>query len=202
MYFEDENTTENDVYGTELAEMSNSSAVFIKIPYNADREKSPWAEESVVPAAKLLSDNPALAYNIPVGKAAAVLCDWHGNEFFRLGGEVKAPELDGMIKKIADKAEDQNKKLQKNLDAAKASWEKQDRAAALKSILKNFKEDVVGLPAQVETIQLYHEILDAARTEIKAAQESGNKETLSKLAKDLKGTDAAKEAEEALKGLN
>ena len=107
--------------------------------------------------------------------------------------------FNGVTKKVA-KAE---KKLNKNLSKAQASWEKQDRRNAIKSILKNFKEDMVGLEAQESTIRLYHEILDAARTEI---AEMGDAEDATKKLKAMKAvfkkTDLLDEINEALESLS
>lgn len=202
VYFANEKTTVWTVYDTELADMSKKSVVFIKIPHNADRSNVPGRAETIVPVSKLLTDNPALAYNIPVGEAKAALCDWHGNEYFRLDGDFKASDLERKVKEIAEKAETQSKTLQKNLDAAKQAWGKKNRAGALKAILRNFKEGVVGFAAQVESIQLYQEIVDAARVEIRALLEGRDKAGLEKLAEELKGTDAEKEVKEAIESLN
>ncbi|MBE7492805.1 MAG: hypothetical protein HS108_13770 [Planctomycetes bacterium] len=200
VYFPAENEADTTFYGEDLAKLSKEKALFVKIPYNPDREKSLF-DDSVVPTSKLLSDNPSRDYKIAVGKATLLVCDWHGNEYHRFQGGIKAPELGKVLDKVKDKAEDSNKKLQKNLDSATAAWTKQDRKAALAAILKNFKEDVVGLDAQEGTIRLYHEIMDAAKAQISDMTGKGDKDGLKNLAKELKGTDAGKAANEALKKL-
>ena len=107
------------------------------------------------------------------------------------------------FKGVTKKVEKAEKKLNKNLSKAQASWEKQDRRNAIKSILKNFKEDMVGLEAQESTIRLYHEILDAARTEI--AEMSDDEDATKKL-KAMKAvfkkTDLLDEINEALESLS
>ncbi|MBX3473688.1 MAG: hypothetical protein KF754_04835 [Planctomycetes bacterium] len=201
VYFPAENESDATFYGEDLAKLSKEKAVFVKVPFNADREKSVF-DEAVVPTSKLLSDNPSRDYGIAVGKATLIVCDWFGNEHNRFTAGIKAPELATFIDKVKAKAEDRNKKLQKNLDAANTAWTKQDRKAALAAILKNFKDDVVGLDAQEGSIRLYHEIMDAAKSQISEMVSKGDKDGLKNLSKELKGTDAAKAATEALKKLS
>lgn len=198
IYFADEKDDGAALADPDIKFLSSSAALFVKIPNNPDREESPWASESIVPASKLLSENPSRDYDIKVGVATVLVADWHGNEFYRFTSIPSATELRSSVNKVADKMETANRKLQKNYDAAKTAWGAKDRATALKSIIKNFKEDMVGLAAQEETIRLYHEIMDAARADITAMGEKGDKAGLEKAVKELKGTDVAKEASEAL----
>ncbi|MBX3473687.1 MAG: hypothetical protein KF754_04830 [Planctomycetes bacterium] len=170
----------------------------MRIAYNENRDKAP-ASESPVPVSKLLSENPARDYNVPAGKPLFVVADWFGNSYFRSDRKPSAAELKQMIDKVPGKVEDSNKKLAKTYDAAKASWDKSDRTNALKSLLKNFKEDVVGLDAQESSIRLYHEILDATRNKMNELHEKGDIEGLKGLAKEMKGTEVAKEIDAAIK---
>lgn len=198
VYFPSENAADSEFYGEDLAKLSQADALFIKIPYTADREASPWADKSVVPTSRLLSDNPSRDYNIPVGKAAVLVCDWFGNEYFRTEPKIKAEKLSSMIGKVKEHVEDNNEKLQKNLDKAKQYVEANDRKNAVKALLKNFKDGLVGLDAQEGSIRLYHEIMDAARTELTKLSEKGDADGIKALAKDLKNTDVEKEIDEAI----
>ncbi|MBK8206546.1 MAG: hypothetical protein IPK87_07065 [Planctomycetes bacterium] len=172
------------------------------MPYNSDREKSPWVEETVIPVSKLLSPNPALEYGVAVGKADLFVCDSYGNSYFRPGASVKPAALKALIAKVKDEADKADKKLFKNLEKARDQHSKQDDKNAVKTLLKNFKDGVVGLPSQVESIKLYHEIMDAGRDRIKEMQEKGDVNGLKGIAKDYKGTDLEKEANEAIKNPN
>ncbi|MCA8915813.1 MAG: hypothetical protein KDB90_10420 [Planctomycetes bacterium] len=178
--------------------MSKMDAMFMKIAYTADREVSPWAEESVVPTSKLLSDNPSREYKVAVGKPAVLVCDWYGNEYFRTDNKVRADKLKLMIAKVSDLVEDANKKLQKNLDKAKESADKEDSKGAIKDLLKNFKEDVVGLEAQEGSIRLYHEIMDGIRAKKDELVEKGDVDGLKELGKIVKKTELEKEIDEAM----
>jgi hypothetical protein len=183
----------------ELVEMAAKDAVFIKMPYTSIRDKAPGAEESVIPTSKLLSDNPARDYRVPVGKLTLILADCHGNEYFRLTSVPKAKELKASLEKIPAQMEKAESRLRKNYDSARAAWDKQDQANALKPILKNFKEGLVGLEAQQETITLYNQILEAGLEKVKKAHERGDMEALKGLSKDFKGTSVGKAADDALK---
>jgi hypothetical protein len=202
IYFPSENADDSEFYGKEIAELSKADAVFVKVTYTEDREASPYASDSAVPTSKLLSDNPAREYNAPVGKACVVVCDWFGNEFYRTEPTVKADKLSTMIGDVKAKVEDMNNKLQKNLDKAKSYVDAADRKNALKMLLKNFNEGVVGISAQEDSIRLYHEVMDSVRAEIAQLAEKGDAEGLKSLAKEVKKTDAEKDVEAALAKLN
>lgn len=198
LYFADENDSEWELYGEDFAALSQMDAMFIKIAYTADREESPWAEESVVPTSKLLSDNPSREYNVRVGDQAVVVCDWYGNEYFRTDNKVRADKLKVMISNVAKQVEDSNKKLQKNLDKAQKAADENDNADAIKNLLKNFKEDVVGLDAQEGSIRLYHSIMDSIREQKEKLVEKGDVDGLKDLAKIVKKTEMEKEIDEAM----
>jgi hypothetical protein len=198
LYFTDEAASDFELYGEDFAELSKVDAMFIKIAYTADREISPWAEESVVPTSKLLSDNPSREYDVKVGKATVVVCDWFGNEYFRTDNNVKADKLKSMIERVSDEVEDANDKLQKNLDKANGYVEKEDQKNAIKYLIKNFDEDVVGLDAQEASIRLYHEIMDGIRGQKDELVKKGDVNGLKELSKIVKKTDLEKEIDEAM----
>jgi hypothetical protein len=198
IYFPEENSTDADFSSKELAELSKTDAVFVKIPYTADREASPWAEESVVPTSKLLSDNPSREYDVKVGSSTVIVADSYGNEYYRLSKEPNADQLKAYIDRVKDQAEKATEKLQKNLDKAKAYLDKEDRKNAVKYLIRNFDEDVVGLAPQEESIRMYHDILDAARSELATMVEKKDADGIKNLAKEFKKTDMEDEIDEAL----
>ena len=199
IYFPEEGATDADFADKELARLSKSDAIFIRINYTEDREESPWAEDSVVPTSKLLSENPSRDYDVRVDQLTIIVADSYGNEFYRLTKIPSGSQLKSHLKKVRDKVEDANEKLQKNLDKARKSLEeKGDRKNALKYLLKNFKEELVGIEAQEESIRMYHDILDAARSEMAELKENGDIDGLKALKKDVDKTDLEEEVEEAL----
>jgi hypothetical protein len=201
IYFAGESDTDASFADKELAAISKTDAVFIKVPFNEDREKSPWAEESIVPTSKILSDNPSRDYNIGVGKMTVVIADSYGNEYTRINKQPKADELKGYLIKVKENATRTSEKLQKNLDKANEALANSDRKGALKLLLKNFGEGVVGLTPQEESIRAYHDILDKARTEMGELTEKKDAAGLKALAKDFAKTDLEKEIDEAIKSL-
>lgn len=198
IYFPSENATDAEVADKDLADLSKTDAVFVRIPFSADREKSPWAEETVVPTSKLLSDNPSRDYGIPVGKMTIIVADSYGNEYYRMTKAPSGNQLKGYLDKVKDQVTKTNEKLQKNLDKANEYLTNNDRKNALKLLLKNFKEGVVGVQAQEDSIRAYHDILDAARSQMAELVEKGDKDGLKALAKDVDKTDMEKEIDEAL----
>jgi hypothetical protein len=201
LYFADEADSDFELYGDDFAALSKTDGMFIKIAFTEDREVSPWAEKSVIPTSKLLSDNPSREYKIEVGKATVVVCDWFGNEYFRSDNRVKADKLKAMLVKVVDLAEESNKKLQKNLEKATQAREKANDKDALKNLMKNFDEGVVGLEAQEASIRLYHEIMDGIRAQKDALVEKGDMEGLKELAKLVKKTELEKEVDDAMNQL-
>lgn len=201
IYFAEENATDAAMADKELAALSRTDALFIRIAYTADREKSPWAEDTMVPTSKILSDNPSRDYKVPVGKLTIILADSYGNEYQRLNKKPTGAALQTALKKIAKDSDKANAKLQKNLDGAKAALEKGDRKGAMRLIMRNFKDGEVGHDAQVETIRTYHEILDAARGEIAEMIENKDADGIKNLQKDIGKSDLDKEIKEALAGL-
>ena len=198
IYFAEENATDADFAGKDLAELSKTDAVFVKIAFTEDREVSPWAEESVVPTSKLLSDNPSRDYDVPVGRTTIIVADSYGNEYYRLSKTPKGDQLKAYISKVNDQSEKASEKLQKNLDKAKDYLDKQDRKNAVKYLLKNFGEGVVGLTPQEDSVRMYHEILDAARSELATMVENKDADGIKNLAKELKKTDMESEIDDAL----
>lgn len=201
VYFPIQNEAEGAFSGEDLADMSRSKAVFIKVPFTDNREAAPDGGTSILPSSKLLSDNPRRDFNVAVGKATLIVCDWYGNEVSRLTTGIKAAEIDRELSRVAARVDSTSKKLQKGYDSAKAAWDKQDRVAAVKAIIGNFKEGVVGLEAQQDTIKLYSEIMDASRATVAELSEKGDKAGLKRLSRELRNTEAGKAAEEALKTL-
>lgn len=199
IYFPSEGANDAEFYGEALAQLSESAAVFIRIPFTSDREKSPWAEETAVPISKLLSDNPSRDYKVTVGKATVIITDSWGNEYYRPTTLPTADQIRGQLRKVKESVAKDNDKLQKTFEKAKAAHEASNRKEALKQILINFRSGTVGLPAQEETIRLYHQIMDSVRTEIGELKAAGNKAGLQALAKDMKKTDVEKELNEAIK---
>lgn len=190
VYFPDENDSDFELYGDEFAELSKSEAVFIKVPYTDDREESPWAEESEVPTSRLLSDNPAREYGVRVGSATVIVCDWHGNEYFRTDNKVRANKLEAMLNRVPGMAEKANDSLKRNFERADKEKQNGDVKKSLRYLLKNFDdgEGPVGLSAQEDSIRLYHEIMDESREKINELKEARNIDGLSDLLKDFRRT--------------
>lgn len=200
IYFPDENDSDFELYGEDFAEISKSDALFVKIPYTEDREESPWAEESEVPTSKLLSENPSREYDVRVGEPTVIVCDWHGNEYFRTDERVRADKLEMMIKRVADEVEDANDKLERYYDRAKKEFDDGDVRKAIRYLMRNFDdgEGPVGLPAQEESIRLYHEIMDNARAKMEELIEKKDVDGLKDLEKEVRSTSLEDEVEEAI----
>jgi hypothetical protein len=178
-----------------MATLRRYSAVFIKVPYTADREQS---VESVIPYSKIHGDNPSRDYKIPLGGEVVIVADSHGNEFFRLTDVPQADGLEEMLDKVPQRAAELNKKLQANLDKANAHLEKGERRDALKYLMKNIREDVVGFEAQEATFELYIKLIEDGYAELEKLVQAGDKEGLQALAREFAGTYLEKPIEEAL----
>ncbi|KAA0217828.1 hypothetical protein EDM80_02300 [bacterium] len=189
-------------YGKDLKDLSDNKAVFVRVAYTSDRTPLPYAEQSPIPHKKLSGDNPSRDYNV-TQYPTFVVADQNGNEFFRVAGKKPgAKDLEGFFAEIPKKVEDANTRLQRNLDKAKEFWGKKDSREALKLVLKNFKEELVGLDAQEQTARLYSELLEDGRAKIKEVGDKSKAENVKKLKamqREWKGTELFYEIEELLK---
>lgn len=188
--------------GKEIMELSQKSAQFVRIPYNADREAAPNTGDSVVPFSKLLSDNPSRDYNVK-SYPTFIVADSYGNELYRVSGKKPtAKELSEQFGQVAKKMEDNSKKLARNLETAKKAWEGKDYSKVLRPVLANFKDGLVGYDEQNDTIRLYHEVLESARAELGTLSD-GSAESVKKLKAmkaTFKGTALEKDIDAALAG--
>jgi hypothetical protein len=199
LYFADESNSDFAVYGDEIAALSKDAAVFIKFAHNPDREKSPWAEESVVPVNKLLTDNPAREYKVSAGKATMIVCDWFGNEYFRPSSHSNADQVKRFLDQVSLKADKDNAALEKRLNKARKYADKSDVRRAIKSLVDNFETGIYGLPAQENSVQLYRELIQQGREKLSEAADKGDSTAIKELAKLYRDTELEKEADEALK---
>lgn len=202
IWFPRENEPDTAIYGRDIAKLSKTKAVFIKVAYTAARDPSPWAEGGVVPVAKILSDNPARDYAVPEGRSTLIVTDSWGNELFRPGSVPNHRTLEGYLAKVESLVEKANKKLEKNLEKARKAHNDGNRKDAVKFVLRNFNDGLVGMPAAEETKTLYREIMDSAETEVEKLVEKKDVEGLKTLARELRKTDLEKTIDEALEKLS
>ncbi|MBX3475693.1 MAG: hypothetical protein KF754_15085 [Planctomycetes bacterium] len=185
--------------GEDISKLSKEKAVFILIEYNNDRTPS-LDTGTPIPSSKLSSPNPSRDYNITTVPAWLV-CDYHGNEYSRFTRAPDGKQLATKVDEVKDAMEIVNKRLQKNLDEANKLLEAKDTVGFLKSVMKNFKEGVVGLSAQEDTIRAYRSTLDKARQEVDtilADKPKDGEKRLKDMQKTYKGTELTKDINDAL----
>jgi hypothetical protein len=202
LYFPDQNDRDSVIIGEDIANISRNSAIFVRFPYSADREKSPWAVETVVPTNKMLSDNPAREYNVPVGRATVILCDWYGNQIATLPTNVNARTLEGRLASVKTAVEQANRRLESQLSRARTAMEDGNRSSALVALMRNLRTGQVGYEAQEASIRLYNEIMDGVRAEMKRLVDDKDAAGLRKLQSEVRRTDVEGEIREALRNLN
>jgi hypothetical protein len=156
----------------------------------------------VVPVAKILSDNPARDYGVPDGRSTLIVADSWGNELFRPGSVPNHKTLEGYLAKVESLVEKANKKLEKNLEKARKAHTEGDRKDAIKYVLRNFDDGLVGMTAAEDTKTLYREIMDSAEAEVEKLVEKKDVEGLKTLARELRKTDLEKTIDEALAKLS
>lgn len=170
-------TADGYFYGKEVADLSRSTAVFVRVAYTTNRDKAP-GDAAFVPTSKLLGDNPSRDYKV-TSYPTFIVADSNGNETLRLTKVPSAKDLTAAFGRVTATMTAEAKKLQRNLDAARKAWESKDYSKALRALEKNFKVGLVGLPEQDEGARLYGEIADNARAEV--ADLSGNKDGTKRL---------------------
>lgn len=197
IFFPGEKDSDTLISGKDYKDLDGRLAQFVRVPYNADREAAPTGVESLVPASKILSDNPSRDYGVKQ-YPTFIVADSYGNEITRITGKKPtAKELEGYFGQVAAKMESSSKKLQKNLDEAKKAWETKDASKAMAKIRANFKDGLVGLDAQNETIRLYHDVVEAGRAMIGEADAKKLKE----MQATFKGTEIESSIKDALKAV-
>jgi hypothetical protein len=202
IFFPGEKDDAANFFGGKDFKALEAKAQFVSVPYNSDREPSPVTEESLVPTSKLLSDNPSREYGIRV-YPSFIIADSYGNTILSLSGKKPtAKELEAAFDKVGTKMDDNAKKLQRRLDNAKKSWESKDAIKSMSEIRGNFKDGLVGYDAQNETIRIYHEVIEAARTQVETLKAEGTPEALKSLKalkNTFKDTEVENDINEALK---
>ncbi|MBK9974302.1 MAG: hypothetical protein IPP14_05975 [Planctomycetes bacterium] len=187
------------LHGEDIAKLSKEKAVFILVDYNSDRTPS-LDTGSPVPTSKLTGPNPSRDYNI-TSTPCWLVCDEFGNEYTRLKSLPDGKQLESKIEAIAPTRDIINKRMEKSLADGKKALEGKDNAAFLKAALKNFREGVIGLPAQEDTIRAYRSLLDDTRNEIDSILSDKPKDAekrLRGLEKDFKSTELSKEIKDAI----
>jgi len=201
--FPGEGDNDSILNGEEMRELSNTRAVFVRIPFTNERDLPPWAETGcMLPVAKLLSDNPSREFNIPVGRSTVIVADWHGNEHFRQASNIQIRALEGLLDRVAPAVDAMDRRLQRNFERAESSWDSADRAGALRNLTRVFREGMVGLDSVVKSTELYHKIMDAAEDEIAALKEAGDSAALRGLSRELRGTRVEKLVQDAIRAVN
>jgi hypothetical protein len=200
IWFQRENDTEQSFAGKDIADLSREQALFIRIPYNSDRTIPSWHEDSVVPTNKLLSDNPSREYDVPVRAGVVIVTDAWGNEYrgMRLTSLPNARTLEGLIHRIEREVESTDRRLQRTLDRAKSAYDEGQRSQALSQVMRNFRDEIVGLPAAEESARLYHRILDDARQDVEKAVEERDVDRLRAMQREFRRTDLENEIQEAI----
>lgn len=187
------------LHGEDIAKLSKEKAVFILIEYNNDRTPS-LDTGSPIPTSKLASPNPSRDYNI-TATPAWLVCDHHGNEYTRFTKVPDGKQLSTKVEEVKTAMDAVNTRLQKNLDEAKKALDAKDTAGFLKAAMKNFKEGVVGLSAQEDTIRAYRTTIDNARKDVDsilAEKPKDAEKRLKEMQKTYKGTELAKDIKDAL----
>lgn len=201
IFFMGEGDSDSAYMGDEIASISKDSVIFVRVPHTDNRELDPWAEETVVPTNKLLSDNPARDFEVKVGQRTWIFCDPYGNEMARSTKEMKGSTLKAQTKKVEKFLEKNEKDLKKCLEKAQEAEAEKDVKKMMKYLLKNFKSGLYGYDSQEATTRMYHDQLDSARGEIAELTEAADEASIDKLkdmAKMYKKTDLEKEIDEAI----
>ena len=170
----------------------DESTVVVSIKYKTGKNA-----KAVIPVNPLLAEFPADAYGVNGKKATLLICDWHGNEYIRLDGDLSPAVIFAAIKKLPKKIKDAEKKLKKELDKAKSYVKDENIAKAIKSLKKNFKTGKVGLKSAEGSAELYRDLLAKGREKLKSASNDGS--VLEGLLKDYKGTELEDEIRNMLK---
>lgn len=182
----------DDLYGDEFKQLSTTRALFIR--YN--KSNTVASSHGIVPHCKPLALNPRAAYGIDQETETALLCDWHGNEYFRIvAGGVRPSQLHKLLDRLPEAVRNMRARLAKSLVKYDTSETRRDRVVAL---LKAMREDAWGLPEANEVVRAYRVILRAGAIELDSAVKAADLPALESLRYDFKGTDLLPAIEAAI----
>lgn len=187
------------LHGEDIAKLSKEKAVFVLVDFNPDRTPG-LNDGSPVPRSKLESSNLSREFDIRA-TPCWIITDQFGNEFNRFSKAPEGGKLAGSIDGIQAQVDAINTRLGKTLDEARKLLEAKDTAGFLKAAMKNFREGVVGLQAQEDTIKAYKQTLDAAREEVDQILEDRPKNAekrLKEMLKTFKGTEVHAKIKDAI----
>lgn len=178
--------------------MKDVDAVFVAVPYTADRTPAPGAKETIVPYNKLLGDNPARDVGHPVGQEAVYLFDCYGNYNTDIGmkftSKPTSKQLKEALQRMPGRIEAATKKLQKNLDSANALLAKGDRNGAFKAAVKVLEANLAGYAPSSEAAQIYNKICDEVMGEIAELKSGDDAKAAQKKLGELSGVFTKKAA--------
>ncbi|MCB9932832.1 MAG: hypothetical protein H6841_05340 [Planctomycetes bacterium] len=173
----------------EMRELAAESALFVLIVKGAVERKTE-SNRIVPPECKFLSANPADAYNIGEGECV-VICDWFGNEFYRMRPDVKHDKLKLMIGKVPELVQSQEEKLQKKLRKGQECLRVGDFSGCLKSISRVYGAGVWGYEATLAAERLYSKLKFTVRKQVRQLRDAADVATLERLLSTFEKTEQA-----------
>ncbi|MCA8911166.1 MAG: hypothetical protein KDB82_05655 [Planctomycetes bacterium] len=189
-----------ELNGEDVHKVSDDSALFVMVEYNADRTPS-FDDGSKIPTSKLLSPNLSRDYDVRK-TPSYIICDWFGNEYHRY---TKTPSEKDILKKlesVKDEMEKLDKKLGETLQAAKKALEEdKDLRDFFKEAQKNLRTGTVGLKSAEDTISMYRKALDDGREKINKILDDrpeDGQDQLKEMSKDYRDTELEQEIKDAL----
>jgi hypothetical protein len=176
--------------------MCGKDALFVRCV--VPEEVTAIEENHVWRSTRLLSDNPAGAYNVQPGRTTIIVADWHGNEYHRPPARVTPAQLKRLVSDVPERMRAMEQRLQGYLDAAREAMDGGYRSEALVALGIIARLGVVGLEPAVSAMTMRDSLVEQGKAEVKAAAEAGNTERLQELANEFRGTAAAEAARKAL----
>lgn len=149
----------------------------------------------IIPSNKLESKDLWAAYAVKKSGTIVIADKW-GNEYRRTDSQ----KVEALVIRMSRDNKKLQKKLNKSNESAKVALGEGDLKTASKELLKVFKANKFGWAQTNTAAELYVELLDKGREQIKAA--GTDADMLSELKKILRGTDLDDEIAKSLEGIN
>lgn len=173
----------------EMRELAAESALFVLI-VKCSVESKTESSGIVPPECKFLSTNPACAYNIGEDECV-VICDWFGNEFYRMRPDVKHDKLKLMIGKVPELVQSQEEKLQKKLRKGQESLRVSDLGDCLKAVSRVYREGLWGYEATLAAERLHRKLKFTVRKQVRRLRDAVDVASLQRLLDTFEKTDQA-----------
>jgi hypothetical protein len=181
-----------DADATRLSELADKFIlVHVSVAGTAEARAAAEASDRWTLRSAFLTADAATAYNVNAGRDSFGWCDWHGNLHTLSTDLMGDSDVDSWLRQLPEKIAKLRTKMQANNTQADTAMAQGKRRAAIGWWIKVLKQGYWGYPEVTEAADMLQFQLKDGLRECEAAQRSGDKEAMTRLQADFKGSPIA-----------